>query len=658
MKTLGIEDLYKFVSIGAPEVLDSNSFFFVKKVLNKENNEYHSNIWKADIREKSVSAFTSGKHDSSPKVNKETRKLAFMSRRDKESKESEIYVMNIDGGEAQKIFSTKDVILSLEWLDKNHLGYICLSKNEKNDKNDDREKDKDNKEEKDDRKIIEIDEIPFVSNGIGFLEGRTRKAFLLDIESGKSKRLTDYEHIYSLKASPEGDKVAFMLLEKPEQYPEIFNLFVFDRKKNKMEKMTSDYYSVMDMEWKGNETIYLVLNDHERGFATNDFIGIFSLKERKLNILTKEKDIPMYNTLNSDVRGGGTKDILSYKENFYFLHNNGPNTAISRIDEKGNLDKIEEVKGSIDSINIISDDMYVINYMDSQKPLEVYTLSHGKMKQLTKFNSWIKKYNLSAPEHFAVTASDGEKLDAWIMKPVDFKEGEKYPAILEIHGGPKTAYGYSFIHEMQLLASKGYAVLFCNPRGSHGYSSEFADISGHFGERDFQDIMEVIEKALNDFEFIDGDRLGVTGGSYGGFMTNWIVGHTDIFKAAVTQRSISSWTSFYGTTDIGYFFSKYQVGGDFWDNEDGYRRQSPLTYVANVETPLLFIHSLEDFRCWVPEAMQFFTALRRLGKEARMVLFPGENHELSRGGKPIHREKRLSEIVKWFDKYLKAGADK
>ncbi|MFW6119839.1 MAG: S9 family peptidase [Petrotogales bacterium] len=655
MKTLGIEVLYKFVSVGAPEILDENSFFFEKKVLNKEDNEYHSNIWKADIKEGIVVPFTSGKHDTSPKVNKDTRKLAFLSRRNKESKESEIYVMNVDGGEAQKVFSTKDIILSLEWIDKNSLGFIALSKDTNSNE---KEKNNDDKEEKDDRKIIEIDKIPFVSNGIGFLEGRTRKAFVVDIEKGKAEQLTDYEHIYSLKTSPEGDKVAFMLLENPEQYPEIFSLFVFDRKKNKMEKMTSNDYSVMDMEWKNNESLYLVLNDHERGFATNNFIGIISLKDRSLGILTKDKDIPIYNALNSDVRGSSTKDTFSYKGDFYFLHNSGPNTMISKIDEKGNMEKIKEVKGSIDSVNALSDDVYVINYMDSQKPLEVYTIAKGKMKQLTKFNSWIKKYTLSTPEHFAVTASDGEKLDAWIMKPVDFKEGEKYPAILEIHGGPKTAYGYSFIHEMQFLASKGYIVIFCNPRGSHGYSSEFADIREHYGERDFQDIMEVVEKALNSFVFIDDERLGVTGGSYGGFMTNWIVGHTDIFKAAVTQRSISNWTSFYGTTDIGYYFGKDQVGGDFWDNEDGYRRQSPLTYVANVETPLLLIHSLEDFRCWVPEAMQFFTALRRLGKEARMVLFPGENHELSRGGKPIHREKRLSEMAKWFDKYLKAGADK
>ncbi len=655
MKTLGIEDLYKFVSVGTPEILDENSFFFEKKVLNKEDNEYHSNIWKADIKEGSIVPFTSGKHDASPKVNKDTRKLAFLSRRNKESKESEIYVMNVDGGEAQKIFSTKDNVLSLEWIDKNSLGFIALSKEANNNE---KEKNNDDKEEKEDRKIIEIDKIPFVSNGIGFLEGRTRKAFILDIENENTEQLVKHEHIYSMKASHDGSKVAFMLLKEPEQHPEIFSLFVLDRKSKKIEKLPLDGYSVMSFEWKDNDSIYLTLNDHERGFATNDFIGIISLEDKNVKLLTKERDIPLYNALNSDVRGGNTKDTFSYKGDFYFLHNNGPNTVISKIDEKGNMEKIKEVKGSIDSVNVLSDDVYVINYMDSQKPLEVYTVTKGKRKQLTRFNNWIKKYSLSKPEHFNVDASDGKKIDAWIMKPVNFEEGKKYPAVVEIHGGPKTAYGNSFIHEMQLLASEGYAVIFCNPRGSHGYSSEFADIREHYGERDFQDIMEVVEKALNSFKFIDDERLGVTGGSYGGFMTNWIVGHTDIFKAAVTQRSIANWTSFFGTTDIGYYFAKDQVGGNFWDNEDGYRRQSPLTYVSNVETPLLLIHSLEDFRCWVPEAMQFFTALRRLGKKARMVLFPGENHELSRGGKPVHREKRLSEILKWFDEHLKGGTNR
>ena len=196
-------------------------------------------------------------------------------------------------------------------------------------------------------------------------------------------------------------------------------------------------------------------------------------------------------------------------------------------------------------------------------------------------------------------------------------------------------------------------MIFSNPRGSDGYGEEFADIREHYGERDYQDLMEVVDEALKRFGFIDEERIGVTGGSYGGFMTNWIVGHTKRFKAAVTQRSISNWVSFFGTTDIGYYFAPDQIGKDPWSNLDGYWEKSPLKYAPNVETPLLIIHSIEDYRCWLPEALQFYTALKYLGKRVELALFPSENHDLSRSGKPKHRVKRLELIAGWMERWLR-----
>jgi len=209
------------------------------------------------------------------------------------------------------------------------------------------------------------------------------------------------------------------------------------------------------------------------------------------------------------------------------------------------------------------------------------------------------------------------------------------------------------MHEFHVLTAKGFVVIFSNPRGSDGYGEEFADIRGHYGERDYKDLIEVVDEAVKRFDFIDPERIGVTGGSYGGFMTNWIVGHTKRFKAAVTQRSISNWVSFFGTTDIGYYFAPDQIGGDPWSNTEGYWEKSPLKYAPNVETPLLIIHSMEDYRCWLPEALQFFTALKYLGKTVELALFPGENHDLSRGGKPKHRIKRLELIASWMERWLK-----
>lgn len=238
------------------------------------------------------------------------------------------------------------------------------------------------------------------------------------------------------------------------------------------------------------------------------------------------------------------------------------------------------------------------------------------------------------------------------MKPSQFKDGEKYPLIVEIHGGPHTMYANTFFHEMQLLAAQGYGVLYVNPRGSHGYSQTFVDaVRGDYGGGDYEDIMAGLDEVLREHFWIDAERLGVTGGSYGGFMTNWIVGHTNRFKAAVTQRSISNWISFFGVSDIGYYFTPWQIGADMTDPEKLWHH-SPLKYAKNIETPLLILHSELDFRCPIEQAEQLFITLKSMGKETSFVRFPDNNHNLSRTGTPSLRIERLTQIITWFKNYL------
>jgi len=243
-----------------------------------------------------------------------------------------------------------------------------------------------------------------------------------------------------------------------------------------------------------------------------------------------------------------SSDVCS-SDLIYYIATDGPRANLFRVNLKGKIERVVRGYKSVETFGI--GDYIAFIAQDAKTPTELYILKDGNEKKVTAFNDWIEEYNLSEPEHFRVKVSDGMEIDAWIMKPVGFKKGKKYPAVLEIHGGPKTAYGYSFMHEFHVLAAKGFVVIFSNPRGSDGYGEDFADIMEHYGERDYLDLMEVVDEAIKRFDFIDPERIGVTGGSYGGFMTNWIVGHTNRFKAAVTQRSISNWMSFFGTTDIG-----------------------------------------------------------------------------------------------------------
>ncbi len=266
----------------------------------------------------------------------------------------------------------------------------------------------------------------------------------------------------------------------------------------------------------------------------------------------------------------------------------------------------------------------------------------------------LMELNLSKPESFIFQSPDGLEIEGWMMKPIDFEPSKKYPAVLEIHGGPAVTYGMAFFHEFQVLASKGYGVFYCNPRGSLGYGEWFAQqVIEDQGGMDYQDIM-ALRNVMDGVGWVDTSKVGVTGGSYGGFMTNWIVGHTDKFAAAVTQRSISNWYTKYGTSDIGFYGNKKGMGNrDLWDSEGWLMERSPIRYVPNVKTPILILHSEQDYRCPMEQAEQWYVALKRLGKTVEFVRFQGENHELSRSGKPWNRKERLAHMLRWFDQYLK-----
>lgn len=204
-----------------------------------------------------------------------------------------------------------------------------------------------------------------------------------------------------------------------------------------------------------------------------------------------------------------------------------------------------------------------------------------------------------------------------------------------------------------MLASNGYIIIYTNPHGSSGRGVKFSDIRGRYGEIDYEDLMNFVDEAIKKYPQIDPDKMAIYGGSYGGFMTNWTIGHTDRFKAAVSQRSISNWTSFYGVSDIGYYFASDQTNSNPWDSLDKMWDQSPIKYADKAKTPTLFIHADEDYRCPLEQGIQMYAKLKLNGVDTKMVVFHHENHELSRSGKPKARVKRLTEIKNWFDKHLK-----
>jgi len=301
--------------------------------------------------------------------------------------------------------------------------------------------------------------------------------------------------------------------------------------------------------------------------------------------------------------------------------------------------------------------VYTLSTPTRLSDLFVLDRSGGQPKQLTHFNdALLSRLNLTEPEEIHYKSFDGKMMEAWLQKPSDFNPAKKYPLILNIHGGPHTAYGYTFFHEFQWMAAKGYVVLFPNPRGSTTYGQDFGNIiQYHYPGDDFKDLMAGVDETIKR-GYIDEKKLGVTGGSGGGLLTNWVVGHTTRFAAAVAQRDIASWTDWWYTADFTLFQPLWFKGAPFEQEED-FKARSPITYIKDVTTPMMFILGEADYRT-PPGAggEQMFRALKFRKIPTVMVRFPNESHELSRSGQPWHRVERLQHIVGWFDKWLKGAA--
>jgi len=343
------------------------------------------------------------------------------------------------------------------------------------------------------------------------------------------------------------------------------------------------------------------------------------------------------------------------KRIYYGISNEGcqhiveanPRTGKTRIVTADNTVAISRSTGDGQTV-------MVFNGASLASPDELYSLDmeSGETKQISTFNRrFINSVNYSVAEE--ISFKNGRQgLMGWMVKPPGFNPRKKYPLVLNIHGGPRAQYGRTFYHEMYVLAQAGYVVVYTNPRGSQGYGEKFARaIEGQWAEPAMGDLMAALDHVVS-LGCIDENRMGVAGGSYGGYMTNWLVTHTDRFRAAVTQRCVSDLSSMFGNSDVGWGLS-WEFGGAPWDNRETYLKWSPITYVEKCTTPLLIIHSEFDLRCNIEQGDQMFMALKYLKREVEYVRFPDEPHGLSRHGRPDRREARLKFIVDWFDRYLK-----
>ncbi|MDQ0254800.1 dipeptidyl aminopeptidase/acylaminoacyl peptidase [Evansella vedderi] len=655
------EDLVKFKFVGDPVVSPTkDKVAYVLTHVDKEKDGYYSYIYITDLKGNGRQ-FTSHYSkdslvkDTAPKWSPDGKNLAFRSNR---TGKNQVWLLPTDGGEAVQLTDVKQGIGDFVWSpDGKQLavtirGELKLSTDKE-----------DEKKEESDVKVIT--RLRYKGDGVGIYNDDRTHVYLFDLDTKEYTKVTEGDHNFGQpRFTPDGKNLFYIGTKAEDKewgyLPAIWK-YEIASKEETLFYQGNGYLMAPSFSSDGK---WLAVAGHDRGERSqgNANVLLFSVETGELKNLTNKFDYTANNLVGVDAKYDSAELRLIWdaaNTHIYFIATVSGDCQLFKVNLEGQVsDALSPSVANVTSYDIVNDDQAVLVLGTPHSTGDLVTQDLTNVKHVEKLTDWnaelYKEVHLSTPENFHYKSTDGWDIEGWIMKPYGYEEGKKYPMILQIHGGPATAYGNGLHHEMQLMASKGYVVLYTNPRGSHGYGHDFVNaVIGDYGGMDYEDIMAGVDYALANFNYIDNEQLFVTGGSYGGFMTNVIVTRTDRFKAAVTQRSICNWHSFYGTSDIGFFFTEWQHGhADLWDDVEKLLKVSPLTYARDVKTPTLILHSEQDLRCPMEQAEQWYVALKRLGVETKLVRFPDENHDLSRSGKPKHRLERLQHLIGWFDDRL------
>lgn len=508
-----------------------------------------------------------------------------------------------------------------------------------------------------------FDEFPFWFNGRGVIN-KKRNTLLLH-KNGETLALSPrYMDVLGWDLSPDKTRIAYTGRQYSQMQPRVCGLYLYDIASGMTTAILPQAgYSVGSVHFCGNDKIfYTALAEEKRGDNSDYYLyDIASDRHQKLPF----PDADPHGGLALDSVLGGGQSMLFDDGWLYFCQTRESHVRLCRMkadgsDEDGTIETVTDRFATINSFDLKEGRLVLSVLMDMHLP-EVYLLKEeGQTRELIQLShqntDYEKEHYILTPETFSMTDRDGVRLEGFVIKPLGFEEGKKYPGILEMHGGPKGAFGPAFHHEMQCYAQMGYFVFFTNPRGSDGRGDDFARINGLLGTIDYNDFMDFTDEVIRRYPQLDEKKIGICGGSYGGYMCNWMIGHTDRFAAAASQRSISNYLTKLLCTDIGVPYNLPQVGADPWEDFEKVWEISPLKAAPKAKTPTLFIQSDEDYRCWQSGAFQMFNALMMNGTPARIALFHGETHELSRSGRPRNRVSRLKEMGDWFDRYLKENS--
>jgi dipeptidyl aminopeptidase/acylaminoacyl peptidase len=658
-RNITIEDLFRLRSVVFAAISpDGEQIAFALQRQDLKKNKVYVSIYLVPSRGGRLRRLTRGDHrDSRPRFSPDGLTLAFLSDRDKGSA---IWLLPLQGGEAKRLTDRDAVVLDYDWSPDGQAFAVAARELTEREKLTRDEKTDVLARRPDCRRITRL---YYKMDGAGFRPETNSHIYLVRATTGKRVALTrgDHEHLEP-RFSPDGKRVAFLSnrVEDPDRFTENLDIYTIGTDGKGLRKVTREPGPAFGHSFTPDGKTILYIghicgpgewnreNVHVRRVPSGGGASVD---------LTPDLDCLAMNAVIGDTTaadfGGPAPVVAADGQRVYFAATREGACHLGSVPVAGG-----EIEWNL------SGDLTVYGFGsvpgqeglwtllgDFTSPGDLYRLLPGRPpKQLTRINQAVLNgLNLVEPEEVRYPR-DGGDVHGWVLRPPNYREGRKYPMVFEIHGGPHAAYGHVFFHEMQLLAASGYMVLMTNPRGSTGYGKAHRNgIHRDWGTVDVVDLTAALDGLVREGE-VDPKRIYLTGGSYGGYMTNWLVGHTNRFRAAVTQRSVTNLTSFFGTSDMGYFFN-WEFGGSPWEAEKRYRRMSPITYAGEIETPLLIIHSEEDHRCPIAQAEELFVRMKMENKEVEMLRFAGESHGLSRGGRPQNRAERLRAILDWFKRH-------
>jgi dipeptidyl aminopeptidase/acylaminoacyl peptidase len=644
------EDVYALTGAADPRLHpDRTRVAFVVWWIDEQECDYRSAIWlgSTDGSTPLRRLTTGSRRDASPRWSPDGTRLAFVSARGDDKAPSQLYVLPLDGGEAIRLTELEEDVGGVAWSpDGTRIAFAARVRDAAYDEEDDRK-----------REPRRFTRLHYKLDNVGWTGDRRQHLFVVAADGSEALRqLTsgDFEHS-SPAWSTDGRRLAFV-----SQLDDDWDV-----------RLASDLYVAdVDGDWQPTKLTRSDGNVEHPVWSHDGGDIAFLYAPGPL-------DWPRHAQVAVTPADGGDMRLLTSSLDRHCLPHpdlrepawDGDRIAFA-IEDRGRVHVYSvAADGSRQPEPLVGGEQVVTGFdvrggvvvHTASAPTTMSELYHGG-EQLTEVGKeFVSGRSPVAPERFIARSKDGTEVECWIVRPDGFSEGEKYPTLLSVHGGPFTQYTVGFFDEFQVYAGAGYAVVFSNPRGSSGYSEAWGRaIRGPsngqgpgWGTVDYEDVIAAIDTALERFEFVDPDRLGVLGGSYGGFMTSWIVGHTNRFKAACSERAVNNLVSAYGSSDLFWAFAG-QFGSFLYEDLDAWVERSPSLYAANIETPLLIMHSENDLRCAVEQAEHLFVTLRLAQKPVELVRWPAEGHELSRSGSPRHRVRRFEILLEWFDRHLKA----